>query len=119
MQLPDTQTMRDAYSQHVTDTVDPAAYAEFDRWLATHDAEVAAGALLDAQPPEWNESDHRGRTDGDNSRWDWISGQWVERYGHRIADSVREIARVSHSREIWFTDDLLGGPDPDAPGVGS
>ena len=88
-------------------------------WLDAHDAEVAATALRDAVPPEWNEDDHRGRTDGDNSRWDWLSGQWVERYGHRSADSVREIARFSHSMEIWFTDDLLGEPDPDAPGVGS
>ena len=95
------------------------AGAQFDRCIAAHDAEMAATALSDAQPTEWNENDHRGRTDEDNSRWDWLSGQWVERYGHRSADSVREIARFSHSMEIWFTDDLLGEPDPDAPGVES
>ena len=121
MRLPDTQTMRDAYALYLTDggADAPAAAAEFDRWLDAHDVDVAATALRDAVPPEWNEDDHRGRTDGDNSRWDWLSGQWVERYGHRIADSVREIARFSHSMEIWFTDDLLGEPDPDALGVES
>ena len=47
MRLPDTQTMRDAYALYLTDggADAPAAAAEFDRWLAAHDAEVAAKAV--------------------------------------------------------------------------
>ena len=50
MRLPDTQTMRDAYALYLTDggADAPAAAAEFDRWLAAHDAEVAVSTLREA-----------------------------------------------------------------------
>lgn len=48
---PDTQEVRDAYAWYeggIYHEYDPKGYPKIDRWLAAHDAEVAAKALREA-----------------------------------------------------------------------
>ena len=47
---PTTEQIRATYAAGESEGT-PEDYAEFDRWLAAHDAEVRAGAV--AEEPEW------------------------------------------------------------------